>query len=267
MAMKNFVLTALLCGSVAQLGGCIIVGDDGGSDPPPPPPPDANEPPPDANEPPPGPGEFLVTWILLGGEVVGGVQGEVTCPPNGVDIRITADPLDTTGPDEVFLYLCTDGTAPADELEPGAYDVWVDLLDADENLIAQSDIQAGLVVDFDEVIPLDIEFSVDAGKFIFTWTITDDGVPTTCDDAGAEEVGLLLTVAGTTFADDYLFPCEADQGVTRPLPIADAYVGDIDLLDNSTVPPRVLGSADAANMTLDYGNHLNDLGNFEFVLP
>ena len=100
--MKKLVLATLLCGSVAQLGGCIIVGDDDGGDPPPPPPPDANEPQPDANLPPPGPGEFLVTWTLLGGEPVNDVQSEVTCRPDAPDIRITADP-DPDVPDDGFV--------------------------------------------------------------------------------------------------------------------------------------------------------------------
>jgi hypothetical protein len=267
MAMKNLVLTTLLCGSVAQLGGCIIVGDDDGD--PPPTPPDANEPPPDAEPPPPpGPGAFLVTWTLLGGDVVEGVQAEVTCPPDAPDIRITADPDPAVdGDEDIYLYECGLGGGPADKLPPGTYDVWVELLDADGTLVAQSDIEEGLVLDFDDALPLDFEFSVDAGKFAFTWTITDGGAPSTCEAIGAEDVGLLLTVAGTTFADDFLFSCEAGQGVTDPLPIADAYVGDIDLLDNSTSPPTVLGSADAANMTLDYGNHFNDLGNFVFAVP
>lgn len=265
--MKNFVLTTLLFGSVAQLGGCIIVGDDEGGDPPPPPPPDANEPPPDANEPPPSPGAFLVTWTLLGGEVVDGVQEEVTCPPNGIDIQITADPDPGIEDDEdVYLYDCPVGEGVADELPFGTYDLWIELFDAEGNLVAQSDIEEGLVLDVEDV-PLDFEFSVDAGKFAFTWTITDGGAPTTCEDVGAEDVDLLLTVAGTTFGDDFIFSCDAGQGVTDPLPIADEYVGQINLLDNSTTPPTVLGSADAANMTLDYGNHFNDLGNFEFAVP
>ena len=262
--MKNLVLATLLCSGMAQLGtGCLIVGDDDNNNPPPPPPPDAMEAPDAEPPPPPETGDIQVTWTLLAGDA----QEAVPCPPYGVDIVVIADPdPEVSGDEAPFMFDCVAGEGLAVELDPAIYDVWVELLDADGNLIAQSDIQEEVPLNPNQQVDLEFIFSLDRGRFAFTWTIIDGGQPATCQDVGAEEVGLLLTVAGTTFADDYLFSCEAGEGVTDPLPIADEYVGDIDLLDNSTSPPTVLGSADAANMTLDYGNHFNDLGNFQFTV-
>jgi hypothetical protein len=259
MAMKNLVLASLICGVAAQLGtGCIIVGDDDNNNPPPPPPPDAPPPPP-PDAPPPGPGEFLVSWTLLAGEA----QSSVPCPPNGVDIRITVDPDPNVASDEdVYVYNCTDGEGFADGLPAGIYDVRVELLDADQNLLAESDIERAVDLDFEERVALDFTFSVDLARFALTWTITDLGELSSCEGVGADDVSLLLTVAGTTEADDFVFSCVAGQGVSDPLKISDAYVGKVSLLDNG----EVIEDADAENLVLDWGNQIKDLGNFTFEL-
>lgn len=263
--MKNLVLATLIGSGLAQLTGCIIVGDDDGNNPPPPPPPDAGLP--DA-EPPPGPGEFLVTWTLLGGEA----QTEVTCPPNGVDIRITADPdPEVDGDEDVYLYDCPVGEGRADGLPPGIYDVWVELLDENENLVAVSDIEAELALDYEEQIPLNFEFSVDRGVFAITWDIEEGGAPATCEQVGGDIVSLLLTVANSTEADDFIFSCDAGQGVSDPLPLTD-YVGVISLLDDGGTPTdpaddELLGDSIERNVSLEYGNQFNSLGIFSFVFP
>lgn len=254
--MKNLVLTSLVCGVVAQLGtACVIVADDDNNNPPPPPD-AAPPPPPDAA--PPGPGEFEVTWTLLAGEA----QSAVPCPPAVIDIRITADPNpDVANDEDIYLYDCTDEVGYADGLPPGIYDVWVDLLDEDGNLLAQSDIEAGVDLDFDERILLDFRFSYDRARFALTWTIFDNDVASTCEGVGGEDVSLLLTVAGTTEADDFIFSCVAGQGVSNPLAIADDYVGKVSLLDGDNL---VIDDADAENLTLEWGNQIKDLGNFVF---
>lgn len=262
--MKNLVLATLIGGSLAQLTGCIIVGDDDGNNPPPPPPPDAGLTP-DA-EPPPGPGEFLVTWTLLGGEA----QTEVTCPPNGVDIRITADPdPEVSGDEDIYLYDCAAGAGVADGLPPAIYDVWVELLDPDGVLVAQSDIEADLALDYDEQFPLDFQFSVDRGVFAITWDITDAGAPATCEDVGGDIVSLLLTVANSTEADDFIFSCEAGQGVSDPMPLTD-YVGVVSLLDDNGTPDDpgdddLLGDSIERNLSLTFGNEFQSLGSFTFA--
>jgi hypothetical protein len=270
MAMKKLVLATLLCGSVAQLGGCIIVGDDDGDNPPPPPPPDAmEEPQPDAS-PEPIPSAIVVSWTLLGGEPVDGAQSEVTCPPDGVDIAITADPDPAVADDEdIFLYDCVDGETMPEELPPGTYDLWIELLDAGGGLIAQSDIKEGVVLGVEELLELDFEFSVDRGKFALTWTILESGVESTCANVGADDVSLLLTIANTTEGDDFVFSCEAGEGVTDPMPLTE-YVGIVTLLDSGLDPDDpadddVLGESEPRpNLTLDFGNDFEDLGNFTF---
>jgi hypothetical protein len=269
MAMKKLVLATLLCGSVAQLGGCIIVGDDDGDDPPPPPPPDANDPQPDANTEPP-PAQLVVSWTLLGGEPVDGVQGEVTCPPNGVDIFVTADPDPAVADDEtIFQYDCVDGVTVVEKLFPGTYDVWLELLDADGTLVAQSDIQEGVVLAPDELTELTFDFSVDRGKFALTWTILEAGAPSNCANVGADDVSLLLTIADTAEGDDFIFSCDAGQGVSDPLPLEE-YVIVVTLLDSGLDPTdpaddEVLGASEPRpNEILKLGNDFVDLGNFTF---
>lgn len=273
--MKKLVFATLLCGSVAQLGGCIIVGDDSGDDPPPPPPPDANDTQPDANLPP-GPGEFLVTWTLLGGEPVNDVQSEVTCRPDTPDIRITADPDPNVPDDEdIYLYDCALGQELADGLPAGTYDVWVDLLDADGNLVAQSDAALGVPLDFEEQVPLDFVFSIDHGTFGVSWEILDNaGDPISCDEVGATDVSLLLTVADNQEqSDDYLLDCVDGKGESGPLPLLD-YVASLALVDIRGTPDDagddiVFDSIDEPiiDLTLEYGNDFVDLGTVTFTVP
>ena len=269
--MKKLVFATLLCGSVAQLGGCIIVGDDSGDNPPPPPPPDANDTQPDASLPPPGPGAFLVTWTLLGGEPVDDVQSEVSCRPDTPDIRITADPDPNVPDDEdIYLYDCSLGGGPADELPAGTYDVWVDLLDADGNMIAQSDAKLGVPLDFDEEVELDFVFSIDRGTFGVAWEILENGAPSSCDAVGATDVSLLLTVADNQeLSDDYLLDCADGKGESGPLPLFD-YVASLALVD---VGPDPQDPSDdivfdqlepITNLTLEYGNDFVDLGTVTF---
>lgn len=258
--MKKLVLATLLCGSVAQLGGCIIVGDDDGGDPTPPTPPDAMERP-DA-EPEPIPSAIVVSWTLLGGVPDNeGVQSEVSCPPDS-DVVITADPDPAVeGGEFTFMDDCAAGESVPLELAPDVYDVWIDLVAPDGTIIAQSDIEEGVVLDPETLVELPFEFSADRGRLGLTWTILEDGVESTCANVGAADVSLLLTIAGTSEGDDFLFSCEAGQGVTDPL-LLEEYVGVVYLLDANEA---VLGESEPRpNIFLEYGNHFVDLGNFTF---
>jgi hypothetical protein len=89
-------------------------------------------------------------------------------------------------------------------------------------------------------------------------------VLSSCEGVAAADVSLLLTVAGTAEADDFVFSCVAGQGVSDPLKIADTYVGSVSLLDSNE---EVIDNADAENLVLDWGNQIKDLGNFTFDVP
>lgn len=258
--MKNLVLTTLICGGLAQLGGCIIVSDDDGGNPPPPP--DAMPPPP-PDAPPPEPGVFFVSWTLLGGDA----QESVQCPPD-TDIIITADrDPEVDGDEEIYLYDCVAGEGAADTLDVGVYDLSLELVDADGILVAQSDILEAQTLSLGVDVEIAFTFSVDHGRFALKWLITENGVETTCDDIGADDVELALTVAGTTFAEEFPFPCADGFGVTDPLPIEFDYVGSVSLLDTAVDPPDPLATAPAENLSLDYGNHFKELPEIEFNAP
>lgn len=264
--MKKLLLATLLCGSVAQLGGCIIVGDDGNDDPPPPPPP-----PPDAMVEP-IPSALVVSWTLLGGEPdADGVQSEVTCPPNAVDVVVWADPDPAvTGDESMFPYDCVAGETMVEEVDPAVYDVWIEVLDAGGVLVAQSNIQEGVIVDAEELVELTFEFSVDRGRFALTWTILENGVPSTCENVGATDVSLLVTVADNMEqSDDFLLDCAAGQGVSDPLLLEEyvalAYLINTGLDPDDPADDDILGeSLPRTDLILEYGNDFVDLGNFTF---
>jgi hypothetical protein len=261
MAMKNLVLTSLFIGGLVQLAtGCVIVGDDSPDNPPPPPPPPDAMPPP----PPPGPGAFDVAWTLLGGEA----QAEVTCPPDvaGVDVIVDPDP-GVDGDEIATTFDCSAGGGLV-EFDSGTYDLWVELFDANGDLVAQSDIVLDVALGADQTVPLDFSFSVDRGQFDLSWTITENGQPSTCDAVQADDVSLLLTIADSTEAFDFLFTCADGKATTDPLPLLD-YVGIATLLDSGADPNDpaddiVLGDSLPRNVSLLYGNEYADLGNFEF---
>lgn len=254
--MKKLVLATLLCGGVAQaLTGCIIVSDDGSDPDPPRPRPDASLPPP------PEPGEFLVSWYLVAGDD----EEPATCPPGASYVNVYADPDPGVANDHfTYQYDCIDGEGLAYELDAGVYDVWVELYDANDNLVAVSDLEAEEALALDQQVPLDFTFSVNRARFGLSWQIEyPDGELTSCEDAGGETVSVLSTLAddsGTGF--DMLFNCRDFDGVTDPMPLG-PYVVVTYLLD---AVEDVLGESLDRNESLDYGNQIKDLGVFVFEL-
>lgn len=261
--MKKLVFTTLLCGGVAQsLAGCIIVSDD---DPDPPrTQPDAGQPAPDA-APLPGPGEFLVSWYLVAGDA----EEPVDCPPGASYVNVSADPDPAVADDElVYKYDCIDGEGPAYDLDAGIYDVWVELYDENDNLVAKSDVSAENSLDLDEQVLLDFTFSVDRARFGLSWQIAyPDGTPSSCEEAGGETISVLSTLAddsGTGF--DQEFDCSLGDDVTDPMPLG-PYVVVTYLIDDDAPPgDDVLGESLDRNEELVYGNEIKDLGVFVFEL-
>ncbi len=239
--MKKLVFAALMLGGLAQTTGCIITSDDDDDD-------DV------VNT-----AQFDVTWDLTEGES----EVAAACADWGIEtIQVVSAP--TTGTEYIDLYNCTDGFNATDPLPLGDYTVWVNALDAGDNMVAQSNSQMSTLDLGGDLVPLTFSFPVDGGYFALTWDLVDTGDNVlTCSEVGSGGVGVLSTIVGTADAYDDLFNCEDGEGVTAKVDVAD-YTVVVDILDTAE-PPGSLGSSEPRTVSIDYGNHLNDLGNFEFV--
>ena len=249
--MKNLTfLTALLLGGLLHTTGCIITdnGDDdgtgGGL-------PDAGVLiTPDAAVA--GSSAMSVAWTLDPG-----------CPEDTSAAEVISQNRAT---DEVItdIFDCLDGGGTTAELPLGSYDVWVEITNsAGDALFAQSD---AVLVDLDTdgavenvTIPT---FLVNDGFFGLTWTLVDTGGNAlTCAEVFSGGVDIISTNASTSEALVDVFNCEAGEGVTDPLPVS-AYTIVVDVLDEND---GALGTSEARDVDITFGNELVDLGNFEFT--
>lgn len=197
-----------------------------------------------------GEGELDVTWQLDPG-----------CPTVDSAVEIHAQNIVTK---KVFtdIYNCTDGRGLMSRLPLADYDVWIDVTDAAGGLFAQSNLVAASV-DFDgDVIFVDMPtFSVDEASFGLTWSLVDGGVATTCADVFADTVQIEATLVNSTAAIRVgKFDCAAGTAVTDPLALGE-YEIYIDILQD----PDLLGTSMRRSAKLEWGNQLNDIGNFEFT--
>jgi len=259
MAMKNLVIAGLLWTGLVQLGtGCIIVGDD---EPPPPPPP------------PPTEGVFSVAWTLLGDVTDDGEVNlvDVECDSPTDLLQVVSDPTPGADGDEIVdKFNCGDGVHDTAPLPADVYDVWVELRDPNDEtiLLAESDVQVGVALGGGDIVDLDFEFPIDHGVFTLRWTVEENGAPSSCGNVGATEVSLLSTLvgdAGTSFDD--LFTCEDSGGESGFTPLG-TYTLVTTLLDGGADPGPEddipLAMSQAREVTLDYGNEIEDLGSFVF---
>lgn len=235
--MKRTLLTVALCIQVST--GCVVLSEGEDS-------------------------RLHVTWDLVEGDA----NAQASCPPDAITVAIVSEPLDdgdfSLGDgDEVYdLFDCGDHIGRTGALAPGGYDVWVNILDADSNLLAQSGYQE-VTLGPGEELALSYELSLDRGSFGLTWTITDGARTLGCGDVNAGEVRVASTLVsdeGTTYDD--AFACVDRQAVTPGLPLG-AYGVAVTLLDGKRVPMHAPFEIDAS---LDFGNAFVDLGNFQFVL-
>jgi len=204
---------------------------------------------------------FDVTWNLTAGDP----EATTNCAAAGVDtIQVVSQP--NVGTDFVDLFDCAGGSGLTAPLPPGSYTVWVNALDGSNDLVARSAAQSYSLQADDDAVLLLYLFPVDGGFFSLTWTLVDTGDnPLTCAAVGAGGVSLLSTLVGTADAYEDIFDCAAGEGETAKLPVHD-YTVVIDLLDDD-VPPGSLATSAPRSVSIDFGNHRFDLGNFEFVLP
>ena len=108
--MKNLVLSTLIAAAATSSAGCFFESDDGG-------------------------GNVSLAWSLKStnaGQIAGGVSSNpdiaAACPPGADTARLFA--LSTFGglPFE-DKFDCIDGRGEIADLEPGEYDVWIQLSD------------------------------------------------------------------------------------------------------------------------------------------
>lgn len=198
-----------------------------------------------------GEGDFDVSWQLTPG-----------CPTADASVEINAQ---NTVTKKVFtdIYNCTDGQGLMSRLPIADYDVWIDVRSADGvTLFAQSNLIA-TSIDFDgDLVQVDLPtFSVAEAFFGFTWTLADGAGATTCQDVFADTVAIEATLVNSTSAVRVgLFDCDAGTAITDPLALGE-YEIFLDILQD----PDLLGSSLKRSETLEWGNQLNDIGNFEFT--
>lgn len=240
--MKNLVFAALLAGGLTQATGCIITSDD---------------------DDPVTTSSFLVTWNLESGLTT--PPGAIGCGDAGVDtIRTISEP--TGAAQIVDLFDCADGTHETAPLPLRNYTVWVEALDAAEALVAQSFASEETLFDANPV-GVTFTFPVDIGYFGLTWTITENGSPATC---GANDaLSVLSTPVGSSGTGyDDIFDCVDGTGTTTAPLALDDYTVVVALLDDmgtvDTGDDFVYGQSEPRVEGIDFGNHLVDLGNFEF---
>lgn len=237
--MKKLVFAALMLGGLAQATGCIITSDDDDDD---------------VNT-----AQFDVTWNLTEGDS----ETAAACADYGIEtIQVVSEP--TSGSQYIDLYTCSTGFDATAPLPLGDYTVWVNALDAGDNMIAQSNSQAATLDLGNELVPLTFTFPVDGGFFALTWTLVDDATndPVTCTEVGAAGgVDVLATIVDTTTAFDDIFDCEDGEGVTAKVDVAD-YTVVVNVLNANE---EALGTSNPRTVSIDYGNELEDLGNFEFA--
>jgi hypothetical protein len=207
---------------------------------------------------------LVVTWNLVAGDS----NAPSACPPGAVTAAVVAEPVsdgDNTfgdGDEIQDVFYCIDGAGETAPLPSGHYEVWVDILDRDNLLVAQSGLQE-VVLGVGEKRGLVYEISVDRGSFGLTWAISDGVRTASCGEVNAGEVQVASTLVGpggTTY-DDF-FSCTAGQALTPGLPLGDYQVG-VTLVDGVRAP---LNQPLVIEASLDFGNAFVDLGSVEFVL-
>jgi hypothetical protein len=205
-----------------------------------------------------------VTWNLVAGDD----NAPSACPRGVNTAAVVSEPVNdgdsTIGDgDEIYdLFDCAARIGQTGALSPGRYEVWVDIYDTADRLVAQSSAQ---VVDLGVGDLRDIvyDISLDHGSFGLSWTISDGARGLSCGQVNGREVWVasaLVGPNGTTYDD--LFQCVDGQAVTPALPLGVYDVG-VTLVDGARQAmhePLVIESS------LDWGNAFVDLGSIEFAL-
>ena len=205
-----------------------------------------------------------VTWNL----VEGADNAPSACPRGVVTAAVVSEPINdgdsTIGDgDEIYdLFDCAARIGQTGALPAGRYEVWVDIYDTADRLVAQSSSQ---VVDLGMGEQRDIvyDISLDHGSFGLGWTISDGRRSLSCSQVNGQEVWVasaLVGPNGTTY-DDF-FQCVDGQAVTAALPLG-AYDVGVTLVDGAR---QAMHEPLVIEASLDWGNAFVDLGSIDFAL-
>lgn len=205
-----------------------------------------------------------VTWNL----VAGGDNAPAACPPGVNTAAVVSEPINdgdsTIGDgDEIYdLFDCPARAGLTGALSPGRYEIWVNIYDTADRLVAQSSPQVvALGVGDERDIVYDI--SLDHGSFGLSWTISDGARSLSCSQVNGSEVWVssaLVGPNGTTY-DDF-FRCVDGQATTPALPLG-AYDVGVTLVDGAR---QAMHEPFVIESSLDWGNAFVDLGSIDFAL-
>lgn len=243
--MRTFIETALLCMVLAQAGTACVTSSSGSSD---------GNMDTDATA-------LQVTWNL----VEGAANAVTECP--AATARIGAEPIDDGDDflgdgDEIYTdFDCTSTTGTIDDIPPGIYLVWVEVLDETDEMVAQSGSQE-IEIRAGESASLEYTLSLDHGSIGLQWRITDGAAPLTCAEAGAVGIWVVSTRedSGEKFYDS--LDCIDGAGSTRGLPVGN-YQVEISLLDERNL---AIGQSVSLQASIDFGSDYEDLGEVELVI-
>ena len=239
--MKKLIVASVFCIGFAQLGtGCFVTSSNRDGE----------------VEPERFVNQFLVRWDLVSGDA----NAPVDCP---LDVNVAqVVSLDELGEQFVDEFSCIDGAGTTMELPEGEYDVYINLFDDDNNLVAQSPLIERNALGFDEpgLVELIVEFSIDRGAFELSWEIEANGNSVACANTEANGIGIESTlVADTNEVQNDRLECSAGTGITRGLP-----VGNYDLSLTMRSGDTPIGEALTRNADIEHGNHINLLDPFVF---
>lgn len=191
-----------------------------------------------------------------------------TCPPTFDTAAVYSQPVDANnapvGQPIIDLFDCDDNTGVTAPLDPGVYQVWVEITSAGGSSVYAKSISA--IVD---LTTQDQTFSAsilnDGGYFALSWHLTGGGADVTCAQATeVAGVGVIATEVANqnNFTDDQ-FDCDAYYGITGGL-LAGTYTVSVSAFDSGNA---AVGTAPAlTNEVIGAQNQLTDLGDIEIPL-
>ncbi len=201
--------------------------------------------------------QFAVSWDLTEGDT--GSELAAACP--GTTAMVVTQNV-ANQQQFIDLFDCVDGAGVTALVALESYDVWVSITDeAVATTYAKSFTQSGSLFSDNQLVPVDFTFPIDGGFFSFAWALEDSAqLPVSCADlnSGGVEIDVTLVGPNTLYAD--IFDCTNMIATTDKVPIGD-YTLVVSVLDESDLS---IADSEARHETIDYGNHLNDLGVFLF---
>lgn len=247
--MKKLVNSALILAAIAPLAtGCIFVSDDD-----------------DGSS---GKATVNAIWHLKDD------GADATCPPGGKITIIALRDGDPT-PFRDSGIACDSGSATADPYDPGTYTFEVDVLDANDNLIARSETSDPLVLNAGDNDDANFDIDIANGYFDVSYNLQNaDGSPTSCAALAPKTVSVLGTIAGTQDATDVVID-NCSEGEAPNVKTVGGYpvAGPTDyvlsfaiILDKDCTDNCAVGDAPDLNETFDYANEFIALNTVDIKL-